>query len=76
MALVVDVIDRSGLSNKMCSQLQPTKTKVTLYFPFIPAKGVFPLFITNKMECISFKSGCVVVRVVKNLKGDWFVVLR
>ena len=31
MALAVDVIDRRGPSNEMCCQLQPKKTKVTLY---------------------------------------------
>ena len=30
---------------------------------------------TNKTECISLKSGCV-VQVAKHLKGDWFIVWR
>ena len=35
LALAIDVIDRRGPSNKMHCQLQPKKTKVTLYYPFI-----------------------------------------
>ena len=35
MALVVDVVDRRGPSNKMRRQLQPSKTKVRLYKPFV-----------------------------------------
>ena len=35
MALAVDVMLRRGPSNKMCTQLQPKKTKVRLYWPLI-----------------------------------------
>ena len=35
----------------------------------IAAKGVYTLYITNKTECFSFKSGCV-VRLAKLLKED------
>ena len=35
IALAVDVIDRRGPSNEMRRQLQPKKTKVMLYQPFI-----------------------------------------
>ena len=35
MALAVDLIDRRGHSNEMHRQLQPEKTKVRLYLPFI-----------------------------------------
>ena len=40
MAVVIDIIDRSGPSNKMCRQLQPKKTKVVLVY--ITAKGILP----------------------------------
>ena len=39
---------------------------------YIAAKDVYPAFITNIMECVSFKGGCV-VRV--DLKEVWFIVL-
>ena len=68
MALAVNFIDRHGPSNKMLHQLQPKKT-IAVY---IAAKDVFT---TNKTECISFKSGCV-VRLAKHLKVDWLIVMR
>ena len=75
MVLAVHVIDRRGSSNEMRLQLQPKKTKVRLYYLFILQQKTFqPPFITKKVECISFKSGCV-VHVVKHSKGDWFIVL-
>ena len=42
MALAVDVIDRRGPSNKTRRQLQPKKTKASLYFiaVYIAAKDV------------------------------------
>ena len=61
MALTVDVIDRRGPSNEMRHQLKPKKAKseavLTVYKA---AKTFYPPFITNKMKCFSFKSGCVV----------------
>ena len=33
------------------------------------------LYIANKMECFSFKSGCV-VRLAKRFKENWFIDLR
>ena len=33
------------------------------------------LYIANKMERFSFKSGCV-VQVAKGLKEDWFIMLQ
>ena len=33
------------------------------------------LYFTNKMECFSFTSGCV-VRVAKRFIEDWFIVLQ
>ena len=60
MALAVDIINRRGLSNEMHCQLQPKKTKVRPYYPFIKLQKTFYLFfITNKTEHFSFKSGCV-----------------
>ena len=61
-----------GGNDEMRYQLQPKKTKLK---PFIQQQKTFYLpFITNKTERISFKSGCA-VRVAKQLKGDWFIVL-
>ena len=61
MALAVDVIDRHGPSKEMRHHLQPKKTKVTLYYLCILQQNMFYLsYITNKTECLSFKSGCVV----------------
>ena len=42
---------------------------------YIAEKMFYPSFIANKMDCITFKNGCV-VRVAKNLKEDWFIVLH
>jgi len=61
VALVVDVIDRRGHSYEIRHQLQPKKTKVRLYMPFIlQQKTFYPSFITNKTKRFSFKIGCVV----------------
>ena len=61
MALVINLIDRHGPSNELRCQLQLKRTKVRLF--------------SCLTKCVSFKSGCV-VRVVKHLKGDWFIVLH
>ena len=62
MALAVDAINRHGPSNEMRHQLQPKKTKVRLHKPFIhiALKDVLPVFVANKTECFSFKSGCAI----------------
>ena len=36
------------------------------------AKAFYTLYITNKMECFSFKNRCV-VWVVKHLKEGWLI---
>ena len=57
MTLPVDITDGRGLSNEVHCELQPKKSKVTLYLPFISQYKAFnQLYITNKMECFSFKS--------------------
>ena len=77
MALAINIIDRHSPSNEMHRQLQPKKTKVRLYYPFIymAAKEILAALHTNKTKRVSFKSECV-VRMAKHLKGDWFIVLR
>ena len=56
--------------------LLPKKSKVMLYLPFITRSMLFnQLFITNKTECFSFKSGRA-VRVAKLIKEDWPIVLQ
>ena len=72
MAFAVEAIDLCGLSNKMHRQLLPKKNKVNLCL--LIAKDVLPSLITNETEHISFKSGCVIL-VMKDLKGDWVIVL-
>ena len=76
MALAIDTIDGWGLSNKACRELLPKKSKVTLYFPFILQYKPFnQLYITNKTERFSFKSGHA-VQVAKLIKQDWPIVLQ
>ena len=58
MTLAVDITDGHGLSNEACRWLLAKKSKVMLYFPFITQqKALNQLYITNKMEHFSFKSG-------------------
>ena len=46
---------------KMHHQSQPNKIKIRLYQLFMQQQKIFYLsFITNQMECFSFKSECVV----------------
>ena len=63
MALHINVIDGHGPRDKMCCQLQPKQTKAinAALSVYIIAKGVLPPFITNKIEHLSFKSGCVIL---------------
>ena len=76
MALAINVIDRHGPSSKVRPQLQLTKTKIMLHYQFILQQKAYYLpFITSKTKRFSFKSGCV-VRLVKHLKEDWFIVLQ
>ena len=56
--------------------LFPKKSKVMLYLPFITRSKPFnQLYITNKTEHFSFKSGRA-VRVAKLIKEDWPIVLQ
>ena len=74
--LAINIINRRGPSNEMHHQLQPNKTKGKAVLAiYIAEKTFYPSFITNKMERITFKNGCV-VRVAKHLKEDWFIVLH
>ena len=57
-APAIDVTDRRCPSYKMRCQLQPKKTKVTLYYQ--PQKAFYPPFIANKTEHFNFKNGCVI----------------
>ena len=71
MTLAVDIIDGWGFSNEVHRELLPKKSKVMLYFPFT----VKAMYITNKMEQFSFKSGRG-MWVVKLIKEDWLIVLQ
>ena len=49
-----------GVSNEACHELLPKKSKVMLYLPFISQYKPFNyLYITDKTERFSFKSGLV-----------------
>ena len=63
MALAIDA-DGWGLNNEVRRKLLANKSKVMLYLPLKPFNQ---LYITNKMEHFSFKSGCV-VRVGKFIR--------
>ena len=62
MALAINVVNRCDPSNKIRHYLQLKKNNVTLHYPFTVcnSKRYFTRPLTNKMECSSFKSGCVV----------------
>ena len=56
--------------------LLPKNSKVMMYLPFITRYKPFnQLYITNKTELFSFKSGRA-VRVTKLIKEDWPIVLQ
>ena len=59
MALAINTTDGGGLNNKARRELLLKKSKVMLYLPFIlQSNSPFSqLYITNKMEHFSFKSG-------------------
>ena len=74
LAIYIYVMHGHGSSNKICPRLQPKKSVLV---DNIAAKGIhytYELYITNKTEIFNLKSGCV-VRVLKCLKEDWFIVL-
>ena len=70
MILAVDITDGHSLNNEAHCELLPKKSKAMLYLP-----SFFQLYITNKTECFSFKSGRA-VWVVKLIKENWPVVLQ
>ena len=71
MALAIDTIDGRGLSNEARHELQDA-----VFVVHFTVKGIYSqLYITNKTECFSFKSGHA-VRVVKLIKEDWPIVLQ
>ena len=49
MALAVDIMHRRGLSNEMCHQLQPRKTKVRLYVIVI-AQDEYDIFVITPIK--------------------------
>ena len=46
-----------------------------VYLPFKMVKAVNQLYITNKTECFSFKSGRA-MQVANLIKEDWPIVLQ
>ena len=75
MTLPVDITDGCGLSNETCHELWPKKSKVMLFANYYMVKSIYPVVHANKMECFSFKSGCV-MWVAKLIKDDWLIVLQ
>ena len=70
MALAIDTIDGRGLSYEAHRELLPKNSKVMLYLLFITRSNPFnQLYITNKTERFSFKSGRV-VWVAELIKKD------
>ena len=55
MAVTFNFIDRRGPSNEIRRQLQPKQTKDVRILPILRL-----IFITNKMECFSFKNARIV----------------
>ena len=66
MILPVDITDGHDLSNEAHHELQPKKSKVTFISQY---KAFNQLYIINKMERFSFKSGRA-MRVMKLIKED------
>ena len=67
---------QAGLSDEAHHELLPKKIKVMLYLLFIRRQKLFNyLYITNKMERFSFKSGRA-MWVAKLIKQGWPVVLQ
>ena len=58
VAAVVGIISRCGLSIDMHHGNQPNKSKLELYKPSIHfSSHLKRLYISNKMECFSYKGG-------------------
>ena len=74
MVLAVDIMHGCGPSNKMYPLAVTAKERISSMSLMYQQKALYTLYITNKTEHFSFKSGYV-ERVVKHLKKDWFIVL-
>ena len=70
MVLAIDIMHGHGLS-----PVRTKKTKAVLVVNAVKGNLLYALYIANKTECFSFKSGCV-IWVAKCLKEDWFTVLQ
>ena len=59
MAAIVGMVSRHGLRNEARCRNQPNKSKLGLYKPsFHFYSHVKWLYISNKLECFSYKGGC------------------
>ena len=60
MTLAIYITDGRGLSNKVRHELLLKKGNAVLAVHFTVTVKADQLYITNKTECFSFKSGCAV----------------
>ena len=67
MALAIDTFDARGLSNEARCKLLPKKSNIFTFHYMV--KAVNQLYVTNKTERLSFKSGRT-MWVVKLIKQD------
>ena len=74
MALAIDILHGRGSSKEMRLQLQPDKPKVMLCI-IRQQKVLYTLFITNKMDHFSFKSGRV-IHEANSLKRLAHIVMK
>ena len=59
MVAIVGIVSRRGLRNEMRCRNQPNKSKLVLYKPLLHCYShLKQLYMSNKTERFSYKSGC------------------
>ena len=79
MVAIVDIVSRHGLLIKACHRNQPNKGnyKLELYKLLLHCNIYLKqLYISNKMECFSYKGGCggVGICISRHLKEELALV--
>ena len=69
MAAIVSIISRCGLRIKVCHRNQANKTKLVPYKSLLSKSHSKQLYISNKMECFSYKGKCG-ISVLGHLKEE------
>ena len=75
MAAIFGIISRRGLRNQVHHRNQPNKNKLVLYKPLLHFYShLKQLYMSNKTEPLSYKSGCGVhghtcIKVIKRRAG-------